>query len=471
METNVERMLHDAVDGVGDFSAPSTTKFRDVGAVIAQALDVDHDDVYVAAVSKPGNLSVRLTQSVRATSARVAVAVLYEDVDVEATLSSASRMVSEGRPPHVLLVCPDEETGQWRVLHAVVPGGSELSVRLRQFGDPEVLSVQGARARPRTPVVMGARTQRMLNSAVKTAQFVVLIGPPGTGKSTLVSTILDKMRDSPAELGLAGSHEALWGTPDESWTTRQLVGGESIGGEGQIVFKPGVFLRAVESDRSLVLDELNRADMDRVLGPLLTFLGGHDVSLGLSGPSEGTRELWLIHGSESYSEMRDREVDGVRRREYVVGTDFRIIGTYNGLDAHQVYRLGSALGRRFRQIPIAPVDVPTFSRLLDTPLSHVQASEQEDVRDTLTALYDHHLRAFGETISPASFLEIPLMTGASRDGVVSLRLTEAYVASVGGWLTRQDPELRDEMGRDIVSAGVLTEEDWNWAIQQIRFLA
>ena len=61
-------------------------------------------------------------------------------------------------------------------------------------------------------------------------------------------------------------------TPEEGWTTRDLLGGETVDDNGNLRFRPGHVLEAIRDDRWLVLDEANRADMDKIFGGLLTFL-------------------------------------------------------------------------------------------------------------------------------------------------------------------------------------------------------
>jgi hypothetical protein len=59
-----------------DPTQPSNTKWNPVRDLLAEALNLTEDDVYVSTISKPGNLSVRLEQSASARVAEI-VAAMY----------------------------------------------------------------------------------------------------------------------------------------------------------------------------------------------------------------------------------------------------------------------------------------------------------------------------------------------------------------------------------------------------------
>ncbi len=61
------------------------------------------------------------------------------------------------------------------------------------------------------------------------------------------------------------------GDARREWTFEKLVLGDTVV-DGEIVSVEGELLQAVRADEWLVLDETNRADMDRVLGGVLTWL-------------------------------------------------------------------------------------------------------------------------------------------------------------------------------------------------------
>ena len=67
-------------------------------------------------------------------------------------------------------------------------------------------------------------------------------------------------------------------TATTEWTTFETIGGFQPTSEG-LIFRPGMFVDAIESGRWLVIDELNRSNFDRAFGQLFTVLSGQAVVL------------------------------------------------------------------------------------------------------------------------------------------------------------------------------------------------
>ncbi|MER6626060.1 AAA family ATPase, partial [Streptomyces sp. NPDC000931] len=196
-----------------------------------------------------------------------------------------------------------------------------------------------------TELVIESRIERMIRRAVARFQFILLVGPPGTGKGTLVSWITEQVRADPASFGFpAGFNpDPMWRTPDESWSAFDLIGGLAPDQGGVLKWSPGTLLNALHEDRWLVLDETNRADMDKIMGPLLTWLSLQSVEVGHDSAHNG-HPITL--------DWTDDAVSSVKDGAYRAGTAWRLFGTYNPADAQRVFRLGTALSRRFVVIPV-----------------------------------------------------------------------------------------------------------------------
>ena len=138
-------------------------------------------------------------------------------------------------------------------------------------------------------VKVSPRVWRMIMTAIRACPAVILVGPPGTGKTALLDRAIAQIAEEGGLLG-EGMADPLWATPDESWTARDLVGGDTIV-DGALAFRPGWVLKAIAENRWLVLDETNRADMDRIFGALLTWLSGGVVTVGIEHVGENAKQI------------------------------------------------------------------------------------------------------------------------------------------------------------------------------------
>ena len=96
----------------------------------------------------------------------------------------------------------------------------------------------------------------------------------------------------------------------------RLVGGETIA-DGHLRFRPGHVLSAIHGNEWLVLDEANRADMDKIFGGLLTWLSGQKVELGRASTGLDAPTVVL----EWARDEEDSRVEGWNRLEDASGSD------------------------------------------------------------------------------------------------------------------------------------------------------
>ncbi|MBV9949150.1 MAG: AAA family ATPase, partial [Myxococcales bacterium] len=171
------------------------------------------------------------------------------------------------------------------------------------------------------------------------------------------------------------------------WTTFDTIGGYALEKDGALRFRPGVFLAAVERWQWLLIDELNRADVDRAFGELMTVLAG------------GT--------SDSAYQLPDGRLVSVGSRancSHRLPRTFRVLTTMNTWDKTSLFRLSYAVQRRFAIIHVGIPDDATYASLIDHHADRAGFDEplQEGAKAPLKALFNEKgllaVRAIGPAI-------------------------------------------------------------------------
>lgn len=183
---------------------------------------------------------------------------------------------------------------------------------------------------------------QQINAALKSGkQHLMFYGPPGTGKTTLAQHCAS---------ALANRYTLITGSAD--WTSQDVVGGYQPVGNGRIEFIPGILLRSF--DRPLIIDELNRCDIDKVIGPLFTVLSGQKTTLPFRVEVEKRDSEFY----EIYPKPNPGAKTGV---EFAPTSAWRIIATLNSIDKASLYQMSYALTRRFAWIYVdVPADLRDF---------------------------------------------------------------------------------------------------------------
>ena len=181
---------------------------------------------------------------------------------------------------------------------------------------------------------------RQINAALQSGkQHIMLYGPPGTGKTTLARWIAQS---------LTGDHWVLI-TGSSDWSSQDIIGGYQPAGGGSVAFIPGVLLR--NFDRPLIIDELNRCDIDKVIGPLFTVLSGQQTTLPyrINIEDKDSAQYVILPGTKSNRS----------EHEFSPGKAWRIVATINSIDKASLYQMSYASSRRFGWVY---VDVPRDAR-------------------------------------------------------------------------------------------------------------
>ena len=182
---------------------------------------------------------------------------------------------------------------------------------------------------------------RRIKTELKNGKHIILIGPPGTGKSKLAKIICESY---------CGGDNYIMSAATSDWSTFETIGGYRPNEAGRLNFYPGIFLQCFRNydnsliNKWLIIDEINRADIDKAFGSLFSALTGDDITL----PYEVYREQLKVIGKPT-----DETV--ITDNLFIVPPDWRIIATMNTFDKASLYEMSYAFMRRFAFVP---VDVP-----------------------------------------------------------------------------------------------------------------
>jgi len=222
-------------------------------------------------------------------------------------------------------------------------------------------------------------------------RHVLLAGPVGTGKTRLSQLI-------PLVFWPDGGYFSEVHTATADWTTQDVIGGiipkmenrrpvydiqngcvtDSVSKNWEDGIKGGLrksYWDGTQYYRGvwLVIDEFNRADIDKAFGQLFTALRNRDLKIP-------TEEI------------------GKAYRDLSIPQDYRIIGTLNTADKHHLFHLSDALKSRFAYIEI---DIPKKSER-ETEIYYALQNAVEDLDfdfAELLVLDDEHKKILEKSIS------------------------------------------------------------------------
>lgn len=220
-------------------------------------------------------------------------------------------------------------------------------------------------------------------SALNAGKHLIFTGPPGTGKTEIALQISKYLSENNPTT--YSGYRTTTATAD--WSTFDTVGGYMPDGNTgeSLDFEAGQVLRCFKQNESqrndiLIIDEINRSDIDKSFGQLFTLLSGQGIQLPFSRDGKPVEV-------QHYTGQNGNPAPN----EYIVPPSWRLLATMNSYDKTSLYEMSYAFMRRFAFIhidaPVVPSDADQRVEFLEQYENAWDLSIEDNVSRAVGAVW------------------------------------------------------------------------------------
>jgi hypothetical protein len=225
-------------------------------------------------------------------------------------------------------------------------------------------------------------------------------------------------------------------TATADWTTFDTIGGYMPNNNGELVFSEGIFLRSIRENAWLIIDEINRAEIDKAFGPLFTVLAGNSVELPYVIDHDGLINNITIKPTSKLRSYYDPDCT-----TYFIGKNWRILSTMNTYDKNSLFALSFAFMRRFSLVNIPVPSLEHFTSLIEDKIP----KELSIIKESLLTLIKSSPKAIGAAI----IIDILEYLSVSNYENYAEGIASIFLPQLEGISYKQVKKLYNEIGNSL----------------------